>query len=287
MDDKITEISLSEARNLFRSSLLELYTQNEIDVLFKQTLHDFFGFPSTEVALSPQRKIVSDNFQQLKQVLEELKKGKPYQYVQGTAHFMGMEFKVNPHVLIPRPETEELVDWILEQHDAVPQRVCDFCSGSGVIAIALKSKRPKWEVWGVELSPKALEVARENAKRLAQSVSFLEKDILVDEEYPSGIDLLVSNPPYVLPSEKNQMHKNVLENEPEMALFVPENDPLLFYRRLLKIAQRILSKKGHIYFEINALYAAEICALGKAMGFRFFEVKKDLYGRDRFIKFSL
>ncbi len=199
---------------------------------------------------------------------------------------MGLNLKVNKAVLIPRPETEELVEWVVENHGENTLKCWDLCSGSGNIALGLKSLRKHWEIIGYELSEAALELARENAKKNKLNVFFKVQDVLQWEPTNNRVDLILSNPPYVLPSEKKKMHANVLDHEPAMALFVPQEDPLLFYRKILLLAKAALSPKGKVYFEINPLLVNEMIALGKKNGFAVAKVKKDIFGKDRFIQFT-
>ena len=192
---------------------------------------------------------------------------------------MGLDLKVSPAVLIPRPETEELVEWILSNHPTTSLKLWDLCSGSGCIALGLKAQREQWDIKGFELSEAAIEIARTNAANHHLSVSFVQQDILQWQETVEQVELMVSNPPYVLPSEKNQMHKNVLEFEPAMALFVPEKDSLLFYREILLIARKQLHPQGKLYFEINPLLVQEMISLGKKHGFSSATVKKISLGK--------
>lgn len=279
-------MTLIAYRNLFRTRLAGLYLQEEIDAIFKRCIEYFFSWSSLKIGLEPQYELLATEQHQLDQAITLLSQGMPLQYVFGTTTFMELELKVSPAVLIPRPETEELVTWVLEHHSNKSLELWDLCSGSGCISLGLKSQRDQWRVTGYELSEAALEVAQFNAQEHKLSVRFLKQDVLQWKITTAKVDVIVSNPPYVLPSEKKQMHTNVLDFEPEMALFVPELDPLLFYREILWLASKQLNPKGRVYFEVNPLLIKEMIALGKDYGFAFAKVKKDIFGKDRFIQYS-
>ena len=279
-------MTLIAYRNLFRTQLADLYLQEEIDAIFKRCIQYFFSWSPIKIGLEPQYELLVKEQDQLDQALKLLSQGTPLQYVFGTTTFMELDLKVSPAVLIPRPETEELVTWVLEHHSNTPLELWDLCSGSGCISLGLKSHRDQWRVTGYELSEAALEVAQFNAQEHNLSVRFLKQNILRWKITTAKVDVIVSNPPYVLPSEKKQMHTNVLDFEPEMALFVPEQEPLLFYREILWLASKQLNPKGRVYFEVNPLLIEEMIALGKDHGFAFAKVKKDIFGKDRFIQYS-
>ncbi|MGB0367052.1 MAG: peptide chain release factor N(5)-glutamine methyltransferase [Flavobacteriaceae bacterium] len=279
-------MTLIEQRNYYRMLLDRWYQQVEIDDIFKRCIQHYFGWTSIKVGLEPQYELSKEEETQLQHALDLLSQGTPLQYIIGTTTFMGLDLRVGPAVLIPRPETEELVEWILSNHPNTSLKVWDLCSGSGCVALGLKAQRDQWDIIGFELSEGANEMARSNATDHNLSVSFIQQDVLKWQESITQVGLIVSNPPYVLPSEKKQMHTNVLEYEPEMALFVPEEDPLLFYREILLMATKQLHPKGKLYFEINPSLLLEMIDLGKNHGFASATVKKDIFGKDRFIQFS-
>jgi release factor glutamine methyltransferase len=279
-------MTLIEQRNSYRTVLDHWYQQVEIDDIFKRCIKHYFNWSPIKVGLEPHYKLSKEEETQLLQVLNLLSKGTPLQYIFGTTTFMGLDIKVGPAVLIPRPETEELVEWILSNHSNTSLKVWDLCSGSGCITLGLKAQREQWDIKGFELSEAAIEMARANATDHHLLVTFIQQDVLNWQDSVEQVGLMVSNPPYVLPSEKKQMHTNVLEYEPEMALFVPEEDPLLFYREILLIATKQLHPQGKLYFEINPLLLEEMIDLGKNHGFASATVKKDIFGKDRFIQFS-
>jgi len=277
---------LIEQRDLFRSSLKRQYEVREIDDLFKRAIAHYFSWSSLKIGLEPQFLLSKDEEKQLDELRAELAIGRPFQYCIGITHFMELELSVGPGVLIPRPETEELIEWVLSENTSLEKKVWDICSGSGCIALALKKARPQWLIKGFDISNAALKIAQRNAKELKLKVLFEEGNLLDWKSFASPCDLIVANPPYVLPSEKVKMHSNVLDHEPELALFVPENDPLLFYRKIIEIASTKLPAEGSLYFEINPLFVDELIILGKDHGFPFASVKKDIFGKDRFVKFS-
>lgn len=279
-------MTLIQYRNHFREALSHLYSSPEIDDLFKRSIKHYFQWDSLKIGLTPQYELSQQEGQQLEHVLKQLTAAIPLQYILQQSSFMGLNLKVNKAVLIPRPETEELVEWVVENHGDKALQCWDLCSGSGSIALGLKNLRKRWKITGYELSEAALELARENAKKNKLNVFFKVQDVLQWEPMNNSVDLILSNPPYVLPSEKEKMHANVLDHEPAMALFVPKEDPLLFYRKILWLAKAALRPKGRVYFEINPLLVNEMIALGKKSGFAVAKVKKDIFGKDRFIQFS-
>jgi release factor glutamine methyltransferase len=206
------------------------------------------------------------------------------QYVTGIADFYGLQLRVTPEVLIPRPETEELVEWILEETAPGQElRVMDIGTGSGCIALALKHKRPEWTVTGYDLSEYALAIARENAEKLELDLSFLQGDALKPATFTAPYDIIVSNPPYIPPSEKDRMGASTLAHEPDMALFVPEEDPLLFYREIAGIAEARLEPGGHLFFETNEFNNEQVVELLKALGFASVEARQDIQGKWRMV----
>jgi release factor glutamine methyltransferase len=237
------------------------------------------------LALNPHFKITDAEAEYWNAVLTQLKKQKPIQYILGETSFYGLTFEVNEHTLIPRPETEELVEWILESNQKQSQiSILDIGTGTGCIPITLKKNLPKATVFGLDVSVKALEVATKNALINDTAVTFLEKDILATNKLDRNFDVIVSNPPYVRELEKKEINPNVLEFEPHLALFVENNDPLLFYRKITQLAQNYLQPNGQLYFEINQYLGAEMIALVESYGFIQIELRKDIYGNDRMLK---
>jgi len=232
------------------------------------------------------REIPEEMVSELEQKTRRLLTHEPIQYVTGEAFFYGYNFRVLPRVLIPRPETEELVHWVLKEVQSPhKKRVLDVGTGSGCIAISLALENPGLSVTAIDVSPEALKVASSNAQSLGVQVKFVERNVL--EEGLGGLgkfDVVVSNPPYVTPKEKQQMLPNVLEHEPETALFVPQNNPLLFYQSIAKQTRSILNPDGMIFFEINQYYAEQTAELVKKLGFSSVELRRDLNGNWRMLK---
>lgn len=279
-------ISLITYRNYFRTALVSLYQQGEIDDFFKRGIAHYFNWNSLKIGLEPDYKLTSPEKTQLDALLENLKKGIPLQYIFGVSNFRGMELEVNESVLIPRPETEELVEWVLKENPQEHKRLWDLCTGSGCIALAIQSERKLWDIRAGDLSEEALLVAQKNAQKHRLSIDFHNVDVLHWKSIGGQCDIIVSNPPYVFPSEKKQMHTNVVDHEPSMALFVPEDDPLCYYSAILSIAQQELCSAGAVYFEINPKTTAALISLGKSFHFNSAVTKKDIFGKERFVKFS-
>lgn len=246
-------------------------------------LEDLFGFRTGQRprVLTPDEQLLAWA------TINRLKAGEPVQYVTGIADFYGIQLKVTPSVLIPRPETEELVEWVLEENaPGGPLQVLDIGTGSGGIALALKHQRPEWSVEALDVSEPALAVARENAEALGLVVTFHSEDVLDPAlEFPGGyFDIIVSNPPYIPPSEKDKMGASTLAHEPDLALFVPEEDPLLFYGRALELGQLSLRPNGRLYVETNEFNNELVAQLFKRFGYREIETRQDLQGKPRMVR---
>ena len=220
----------------------------------------------------------------LSEIVERLKRREPVQYVLGRTEFYGLMFRVNPDVLIPRPETEELVEWVLEDVSLKPVSVLDVGTGSGCIAVTLAKKLKRGDVYACDNSSKALAIASCNARENGTEVHFFEQDILRPFAGHGKYDVVVSNPPYVLESEKGQMEENVLLFEPSNALFVPNHSPLLFYERLADLSHEILNPGGGLYFEINARKGEEVRTMLLKKGYRDVELRNDLSGNPRMVR---
>ncbi|AHM61076.1 protein-(glutamine-N5) methyltransferase [Flammeovirgaceae bacterium 311] len=228
------------------------------------------------ITLSPEKEA------RLQQAVERLLQHEPLQYVLGVANFYGHDFLVTPAVLIPRPETEELVHRIVDRHKAQGQlNILDICTGSGCIALTLAKELPDIKIWATDISPEALAVAEQNRQRLQVEAQLIEADALKDSFPVTKLDVVVSNPPYVRQSEAKQMQPNVLNFEPHLALFVPDEDALLFYRAIAGEAAKKLKPGGWLYFEINEAYAAEVAGLMQELGFERVQVLPDMQGKMR------
>ncbi len=279
-------MKLSQLKINFIAQLQGVYDKEEVHSFFYLLCDFFLQYSRFEVSMSQDTMVSETNIARFEKVLLRLKAQEPIQYILGTTEFYGLTFKVNEHTLIPRPETEELVDWVLSNlHDQ--DRVLDILdigTGSGCIAISLAKNIPRARVSGIDISEKTLEVAQENAVKNQVLVSFCKKDILQTTALKNKYDVMVSNPPYVRQIEKKAMNANVLDYEPGVALFVPNEDPLLFYRKIARLAMMSLQTRGWLYFEINEYLSKEMDVLLKEIGFANIEIKKDFREVPRMIK---
>jgi release factor glutamine methyltransferase len=294
---------LQEIKTIFHKELDGIYPKEEVDAFFYRCIEHYLGLQRFVLVVKPNTTVNKEEEQPLFEALAQLKQERPLQYILGTAHFMDMEFAVNEDVLIPRPETEELVQWIMDdvknqtsdirnQTSDIGQctseiRILDIGTGSGCIAIALAKHIPSAKVYALEISGKALDVARKNAEANTVDITFLKQSILEPEPELAlalEFDIIVSNPPYVRELEKKEIKKNVTDHEPHLALFVSDDDPLLFYRAIAHFANKNLAKKGSLYLEINQYLGAETQALLKAHNFSEIELRKDIFGNDRMVK---
>lgn len=268
-------------RTYFIDELIAVYDRQEAASIAKIAFEEVgIGNSFQEISREQERK--------MQRILAELKTGKPIQYVLGKAWFYNLILQVDPSVLIPRQETEELVNWIIKDFKGNARHIADFGTGSACIPLALKKNLPATEVYGYDISPAALETAKKNAGNLLLNVNFQLFDILKDKftELPE-FDIIVSNPPYVTLREGLKMHKNVMEHEPHLALFVPDENPLIFYRKIAELGRAKLLPGGKIYLEINEAFGKEIKELYSKMGYTNIILRKDLNGKDRMIRAEL
>ena len=276
---------LQKTNRHFVESLAETFPQREAEQLMRILLEDLFGIDLKRQLMEPNLRIDEWQYHQLEEAVKRLLTGEPVQYVTGMARFGDLLIKVSPDVLIPRPETEEMVQKICASlPKEKPQRIWDIGSGSGCIAIALAKQFENAEVIGFDVSETALQMAKENAKSNGAKVTFVQDDVLnpTSEFFNQPVDLVVSNPPYVCDSERAAMERNVLEWEPENALFVPDDDPLRFYRQILALAKNQLKPNGQIWFEINERMGEEMLLLCREMGFAEAEIFTDFAEKTRF-----
>ena len=270
--------------------LTPLYGEGEAKAIARMVYEVRYGLTFTDLCIGKDTQLSADDQAELEEIAQRLERHEPIQYVLGKAEFMGEWYDVEPGVLIPRPETEELVRWISLSPDPSPKRegrhFLDIGTGSGCIAITLAAMYPEAKVTAWDISEKALEVARKNAKRLGVDVNFEQVDILANSQQPkaNSYDIIVSNPPYICNKEREAMEQNVLDYEPHEALFVPDDDPLLFYRAIADYGKKTLKSDGWLYFEINPLYAEPLRELLSAMSYQDLEIKNDQYGKQRFIR---
>ena len=290
-------------------SLEEIYPRSEINSFIRLIMERVCGLPPYKLLLGKDTELSDTEKTQIQEIVERLKNEEPLQYILGEADFYGLLFKVTPSVLIPRPETEELVDLIIKEqlpNKERPLRLMDIGTGSGCIAITLAHHLKQAEVYAMDISREALAIAYENAQKLHTDICFIENDILTYREksttggmkiftptgeemtktpsFEGNLQLIVSNPPYIMQKEKREMEKNVLDYEPHLALFVPDNDPLLFYRQIARFGQQALSNDGFIYFEINAQCGEATAIMMEKEGYRNVSLIRDLSNKDRIIK---
>lgn len=278
---------LRDIRHRFRVALKDKYPPEEISNLFHLLTSHYFGFSKTLLAMEPHKTVEPEGAGQLLDALEKLTDSVPVQYITGETFFMDMDLKVSPAVLIPRPETEELVSWILQSHPPAPLNIIDIGTGSGCIALGLKKNWAHATIFAIDLSPGALEVARENARELQLDIRFRQDDIRNPGQQWPEFEILVSNPPYVPAGDRGSMEPHVAESEPEEALFVPDEDPLCIYRAILDFATHHLKPGGWVYLEIYEAFGKKVCDLLRGAGYSNIELKKDIFGKDRFVRGQL
>lgn len=290
-------MNLKEYKINFIEKLISIYDQEEIESFFYIITEFLHQKRRIDLALAPDFSITENEVAQWNSILAELRQEKPIQYVLGETEFFGLKFFVNENTLIPRPETEELVELILSikqlNDSTIQPKILDIGTGSGCIAISLAKNLPHAKVFALDVSEKALEMAKKNAEVNQVEVNFINTSILEVEDFEQltthnsqlipKFDIIVSNPPYVRNLEKGEIKKNVLAYEPHLALFVEDNDPLLFYRKIAQLAQKNLSENGMLYFEINQYLGKETVELLQDLGFQNIELIKDVYGNDRMI----
>ena len=298
-------MTLKELKIHFQNELQSLYDKEEIDSFFFMITDKLYEIRRIDFTLNPDFKV--ENKSEWETIITDLKQEKPIQYILGEAWFYGLKFKVNENTLIPRSETEELVEWIIESQkskgksqknvtsSSVEMSILDIGTGTGCIPISLKYNLPEAEVFAIDVSEKALEIANQNAKENNVEINFIKTDILKVDDLLSlraesrslpKLDVIVSNPPYVRNLEKEEIKKNVLDYEPHLALFVEDNDALLFYRKIAQLAKENLKQNGLLFFEINQYLGKETVELLENLGFKNIELRKDLKGNNRMIKAS-
>jgi len=272
-------------RNDFVNVLTPIYDAAEAESFFYLLLEAKRQLKRIDLALQPDLLFTTIEISEWNVILEQLKQQIPIQYIIGKTNFFGLDFEVNPDVLIPRPETEELVEWIIsdtkKKKNTSELKILDIGTGSGCIAIALAKNLPNASVFAIDISEMALAIAQKNALSNAVNVRFFQKDILETNDLEQYFDIIVSNPPYVRQLEKQEIKKNVLDFEPHLALFVADNDALLFYRKIAALAKINLIQNGALYFEINQYLGSEMKSLLNDFDFREIELRQDFYGNDR------
>lgn len=281
--------------NYIISELRGFFPEEELRELAYWIIEETTGMTRTQILTADKG---TKNIPNIEIILQKLRTHEPIQYIFGHTEWMGLDLRVTPATLIPRPETAELVEWVLSVCDThQPLRVLDIGTGSGCIAIALKKAAPKWQVMGIDISEEALAVAKENATRNKVEVNWLQADILSPIAHcPLPIaDIIVSNPPYICNSEKKDMDARVLDYEPHSALFVPDTDPLLFYRQIARLAllpstgtadsgrRNLPAKPIYMFFEINEAYGSDVCEMLRQIGYTNVQLKNDIYGKPRMV----
>lgn len=277
---------MQTAIQYIKNQLNQIYPETEIKSLTRIILSYVCNLQFHEIITRKDSKIPPKEYALIEKIVSELQHHKPIQYIIGETEFYGLPFQVNPNVLIPRPETEELVDLIIHHHKNESVKIIDIGTGSGCIAISLARFLSNADVSAIDISEEALNTAKRNAEINQVRVNFLQLDILSDfpeEDLSGSLDLIVSNPPYVTQEEKKQMEANVLEYEPHLALFVPEKQPLLFYNHIADFGLKKLKKGGHLYFEINSTLGKETSRLISEKGYSQVTLIKDISSKDRII----
>ena len=295
-------MEIKALKTYFFNSLKNIQEEQEIESFFFILTEYLHNLKRVDVALNPNFELSEDDVKKWNAILADLQQEKPIQYITGEAWFYGLRFEVNENTLIPRPETEELVEFILKetsnfQLPASSLNILDIGTGSGCIPISLKANLPQANVSAIDVSEKALEVAKRNAQSNKVEVNFIQANILEVEDLSKlplhnaqnllPLDIIVSNPPYVRNLEKQEIKKNVLDYEPHLALFVEDTDALLFYRKIAQLALKNLAPNGLLFFEINQYLGKETVELLQNLGFNTIELKKDIYGNDRMIRCSI
>jgi release factor glutamine methyltransferase len=294
-------ISLKEYKKLFSETLKDIFPSTEIDTFFLLLIEEYLGFSRVDLVLQSDFIIDQNTKNLFDRAFERLKNQEPIQYILGKTEFFGLPFLVDKNTLIPRPETEELVAWIIDEVEILNNKsspkisLLDIGTGSGCIPISLAKNIDFAAIYAIDISTKTLEVALKNADSNQVSISFFEMDILKTsnldllskDKTQINFDIIVSNPPYVRESEKSAMDKNVLENEPHQALFVSDENPLVFYEKIADLALLHLSRNGLLFFEINQYLRNQTVNMLLKKGFKNIELRKDIFGNNRMIKANI
>ena len=279
------DVTIATLAHDMQRRLVPVYGEGEAKAMVRLIFHSLKGWSLTDMMIHSDNPASEYLIQKTDGILNRLMKFEPIQYILGEAYFYGMTFKVTPATLIPRPETEELVDMIVKENQGEKDlSVLDIGTGSGAIAIALSRNLPFSEVSAIDISPEALEIAEENAQNLHAQIAFINADVFSFMPKPGTLDIIVSNPPYIDESEKDDMEPNVVDYEPHQALFVPDSSPLLYYSRITDIAKTGLRGNGRLYLEINPRHADELKTNLEEAGFADVTILNDINGKRRFIK---
>ena len=288
---------VKQYRNYFNETLKTIYPITEIDSFFFLLLEEYLGFRRVDIVLKSDFKITQETLNLLQSATKQLEQEVPLQYIIGKTEFYGLPFVVNKHVLIPRPETEELVAWVVSESsrfktfntstkqttETKQLKILDIGTGSGCIPVSLKKQLPFAEISAIDISNDALTVAKKNAVLNNVDIHFILQDILKTVALDQHYDIIISNPPYVRELEKKELKNNVLKNEPHVALFVENDNPLIFYAKIAELAKKYLNKNGLLFFEINQYLGTETINLVNKKGLKNIQLKKDMFGNDRII----
>lgn len=276
---------LKSLKTFFNNALLGYYPETEVDSFFNLLSEQILKMKPVDIALNHYQVVSGKKYHKFQMAINRLQKYEPIQYILGDTEFYGLVFTVNLSVLIPRPETEELVDWIIKSNTSKPAlKILDIGTGSGCIAITLAKQLPNSKVYALDVSADALKVAKKNAINNNVEIEFIEADVLDWNHEDLQFDVIVSNPPYVREIEKEAMSANVLDHEPHLALFVKDDDALVFYRKISEISQQILEPAGQLYYEINENMGEDTSQLLSNSGFSDIELKQDVFGKNRMLK---
>ena len=281
---------LKEFKLFFNEALSAIYPKTEIDSFFFILMEEKLKLQRIDTVLNSDFLITEKNLIDLKNIVKRLQKEEPIQYIIGNTEFYGLPFLVDKNTLIPRTETEELVAWVLDEIKVLTNNkitelsILDIGTGTGCIPISLAKNLTSLNISAIDISPEALLIAKQNAILNKVTIEFIELDILNAESLPQEYDVIISNPPYVRELEKEEIKNNVLENEPHLALFVADENPLIFYNKIADLAKQQLSKNGMLFFEINQYLGKETINMLVKKGFKNIQLKKDLFGNDRMIK---
>jgi release factor glutamine methyltransferase len=288
---------VKQYRNYFNETLKTIYPITEIDSFFFLLLEEYLGFRRVDIVLKSDFKITQETLNLLQSATKQLEQEVPLQYIIGKTEFYGLPFVVNKHVLIPRPETEELVAWVVSESsrfktfntstkqttDKKQLKILDIGTGSGCIPISLKKQLPFAKISAIDISEEALTVAKKNAVLNNVDIHFILQDILKTVALDQHYDIIISNPPYVRELEKKELKNNVLKNEPHVALFVENDNPLIFYAKIAELAKNYLNKNGLLFFEINQYLGTETIDLVNKKGLKNIQLKKDMFGNNRIV----
>jgi release factor glutamine methyltransferase len=281
-------MTLAEIKIATKQQLSKKIDTIELNSLLSMLIEEVTGWNRVQQVVEINTPLTEIQINKFTEYTQALLNDKPIQYILGKAWFMGLDYKVNEHVLIPRPETEELIEWVVEYANIIgkPLQLLDIGTGSGCIAISLKKALPECTVTGLDISADALSIAKTNASSLNANVEWIEQDILGNVQLPNLYDVIVSNPPYIPMREKDNMQEQVKNHEPAIALFVPNEDPLLFYRTIAQLAKKQLAPKGQLFFEIHYDQGKALLQLLDEMHFHA-EIRRDSFGKNRMIRASL